>query len=196
MPIFNLEEENQKSKDMESVESIKAQIEKLQEIQEDSTVSSLEEYKLTDSINSSASISSAVTDEVSSSNAEIVDEKSEKNEDFTAEIEPHLPISHDKIIRARELKQDAPSLSFLESTTNENHAEDSSLGRTIREGGLAWSAAIGLVASIVFMMIIGWIVDTLLESKPIGIVAGIIIGSVIGFYQFFKITSQIFSEHE
>jgi F0F1-type ATP synthase assembly protein I len=190
MPIFDLEEENQKSKDTESVESIKTQIEKLQEIQEDSTVSSLEEDKLTDSI------SSAVTDEVSSSNAEIVDEKSEKNEDFTAETEPHLPISHDKIIRARESKKDAPSLSFLESTTNENHAEDSGLGRTIREGGLAWSAAIGLVASIVFMMIIGWIVDTLLESKPIGIVAGIILGSVIGFYQFFKITSQIFSEHE
>jgi ATP synthase protein I len=61
----------------------------------------------------------------------------------------------------------------------------------IRKSGLAYAAAITLVGAVVFMLIIGWFVDLLVGSSPWGIVGGIILGSAIGFYQFFRLTSQI-----
>lgn len=66
-----------------------------------------------------------------------------------------------------------------------------SVAETMRKTGLAWSAAIVFFGSVVFMMIIGWFADLLLGSSPWGVVVGIILGSVIGFIQFFRITSQI-----
>lgn len=60
-----------------------------------------------------------------------------------------------------------------------------------RRSGLAWSAAIALFGSVVFMLVLGWFADLLLGSSPWGIVAGIVVGSVLGFFQFFRITSQI-----
>ncbi len=62
---------------------------------------------------------------------------------------------------------------------------------TIRKSGLAYAAGITLFASIVFLMALGWFADLLLGTSPWGIVAGIVLGSVIGFIQFFRITSQI-----
>ena len=61
----------------------------------------------------------------------------------------------------------------------------------IRKSGLAWSAAVVLLGSVVFLMVIGWIFDLIFGSKPWGIVGGIVIGGLIGFFQFFRITSQI-----
>jgi F0F1-type ATP synthase assembly protein I len=46
----------------------------------------------------------------------------------------------------------------------------------------------------VFMLLLGWFADLLLGSSPWGIVAGIVLGSIIGFIQFFRITSQIFGK--
>lgn len=60
-----------------------------------------------------------------------------------------------------------------------------------RRSGLAWSAAIALFGSVVFMLVLGWFADLLLGTSPWGIVAGIVIGSAVGFLQFFRITSQI-----
>lgn len=65
---------------------------------------------------------------------------------------------------------------------------------TIRQSGLAYSAAIVLFGSVIFMMIFGWFADLLLGSSPWGIVGGIILGGIIGFIQFFRITSQIFKK--
>lgn len=62
---------------------------------------------------------------------------------------------------------------------------------TIRKSGLAYAAAITLFASVVFMLILGWLADLLLGTAPWGIVGGIVLGAVIGFVQFFRITSQI-----
>lgn len=63
---------------------------------------------------------------------------------------------------------------------------------TIRQSGMAWSAAVGLFGSILFMMILGWFFDVLTGASPWGLVGGIIIGGGLGFYQFFRVTSQIF----
>ncbi|MBK8812243.1 MAG: AtpZ/AtpI family protein [Acidobacteria bacterium] len=63
---------------------------------------------------------------------------------------------------------------------------------TIRRSGLAWSAGVVFFGSVVFTLILGWLVDLLLGSSPWGIVGGIVLGSIIGFVNFFRITSQIF----
>lgn len=66
-----------------------------------------------------------------------------------------------------------------------------SSAETIRKSGLAYAAGITLFASIVFTMGIGWFVDLMFGTTPWGIVGGIVLGSIIGFIQFFRITSQI-----
>jgi len=69
-----------------------------------------------------------------------------------------------------------------------------SIAQTARQSGLAYGAAITLFGSVVGLLIIGWIADWLLGTSPWGIVLGIVIGSAIGFFQFFRITSQIFKK--
>jgi F0F1-type ATP synthase assembly protein I len=69
-----------------------------------------------------------------------------------------------------------------------------STAETVHNSGLAYSAAIVLFASIVFMMMLGWFVGQLIGNSTGGIVGGIILGAVIGFVQFFRITSSIFKK--
>jgi F0F1-type ATP synthase assembly protein I len=66
------------------------------------------------------------------------------------------------------------------------------LEESVRQSGLAWSAGIAFFGSVAFTLFLGWIADQLLGSSPWGIVGGIVLGSLIGFVQFFRITSQIF----
>ncbi len=64
---------------------------------------------------------------------------------------------------------------------------------TARKGGLAWTAGIVFFSSVAFMLLLGWIADWLFESSPWGLVGGIVLGSIIGFIQFFRISSRIFN---
>ena len=73
-------------------------------------------------------------------------------------------------------------------------SQPQSAGETTRQMGLAWSAGIAFFGAIVFMLFLGWIADLLLGSSPWGIVGGIVLGSIIGFMQFFRISSQIFKK--
>jgi F0F1-type ATP synthase assembly protein I len=68
-----------------------------------------------------------------------------------------------------------------------------SMAESVRQSGLAYSAAIAFFASVVFMLVIGWGADLLFGTSPWGMVVGIVIGSVIGFVQFFRINSRIFN---
>ncbi|MFN2502474.1 MAG: AtpZ/AtpI family protein [Pyrinomonadaceae bacterium] len=63
---------------------------------------------------------------------------------------------------------------------------------TVRQSGLAWSAGIVFFGSVAFTLFLGWIADLLLGTSPWGLVGGIVLGSVIGFIQFFRISSQIY----
>ena len=76
----------------------------------------------------------------------------------------------------------------------QHESKPPSTAETIRQSGMAYSAAIVFFGSVVFMMILGWLADWLLGTKPWGIVGGIILGGIIGFIQFFRITSQIFKK--
>lgn len=60
-----------------------------------------------------------------------------------------------------------------------------------RMSGLAFTAGIAFVSSVAFMLVLGWLVDTFIGTGPWGIVGGIVLGSIIGFVQFFRLNSQI-----
>lgn len=77
------------------------------------------------------------------------------------------------------------------SKMNDSDSTGSTI-ETIRQSGLAYSAAIALAASVVFMLIVGWGADLLFATSPWGIVIGIVIGAGIGFVQFFRINARIF----
>ena len=62
---------------------------------------------------------------------------------------------------------------------------------TARKRGLAFGASAFLVASVVVMLFIGWQSDRYFGTAPWLLVAGIFLGAIIGFYQFFRLTSQI-----
>ena len=75
-----------------------------------------------------------------------------------------------------------------------SEVEPQSLSENVRQSGLAYSAGIVLFASVAFMLVIGWGADLLFGSSPWGIVVGIALGALIGFLQFFRLTSQIFKK--
>ncbi|MCY7348754.1 MAG: AtpZ/AtpI family protein [Pyrinomonadaceae bacterium] len=89
-----------------------------------------------------------------------------------------------------EPKKESEQLLFQTPPERESFAE------TARKSGLAYAAAITLFASVVFMLIIGWFADLLFDSSPWGKVGGIVLGSLIGFIQLFRITAQIFKNNE
>lgn len=60
-----------------------------------------------------------------------------------------------------------------------------------RMSGLAFTAGIAFVSSVAFMLVLGWLVDTFIGTAPWGIIGGIVLGSIIGFIQFFRLNSQI-----
>lgn len=75
-----------------------------------------------------------------------------------------------------------------------SEAKPEPAGEAVRKSGLAYSAGITLFASVAVLLLLGWGADRLLGTSPWGIVLGIILGAVVGFFQFFRITSQIFRQ--
>jgi F0F1-type ATP synthase assembly protein I len=86
--------------------------------------------------------------------------------------------------------QTEPEEPFILTTSG--YSPDSADERA-RKIGLAWSAGIVFFGSVAFTLFLGWGADLLLGSSPWGLVGGIVLGSVIGFVQFFRISSQIFN---
>jgi F0F1-type ATP synthase assembly protein I len=62
---------------------------------------------------------------------------------------------------------------------------------TTRKSGLAYAAAFNLFASVVSLAGLGWLLDRWLETAPWLLVSGIVLGAVVGFYQFIRITSKL-----
>lgn len=104
-------------------------------------------------------------------------EKADSEDVFNFKLQETLPTSVDKPMFQTDFKPE-------------------SLAQTARKSGLAYAAGITLFASIVFLMGLGWFADLLLGTSPWGIVGGIVFGSIIGFIQFFRITSQILKDKD
>lgn len=104
-----------------------------------------------------------------------------------------LPETGSEVFAASEKKAE-PLPEPLPPSILQNDYKPETAAETIRKSGLAYAAALTLFGAIVFMLIVGWIFDLIFGSTPWGIVVGIAVGAVIGFYQFFKLTSQIIND--
>jgi F0F1-type ATP synthase assembly protein I len=75
-----------------------------------------------------------------------------------------------------------------------SQSEPESIAETARRSGLAWSMGVVFFVSVAFLLVLGWGADLLFGSSPWGIVLGVVIGALIGFYQLFRLSSQIFKK--
>jgi ATP synthase protein I len=62
---------------------------------------------------------------------------------------------------------------------------------TNRKSGLAYAAAFSLFSAVVAGLLAGWLMDRWLETRPWLLVAGIVLGAVVGFYQFIRVSSKL-----
>jgi ATP synthase protein I len=62
---------------------------------------------------------------------------------------------------------------------------------TNRKSGVAYAAALTLFASVITLSGLGWVLDRWLDTKPWMLVAGLVLGSAAGFYQFVRLTSKL-----
>ncbi len=62
---------------------------------------------------------------------------------------------------------------------------------TNRKTGLAYAAALSLFAAVVSGLIIGWLLDRWLGTRPWLLVSGIVLGAAAGFYEFIRQTSKL-----
>jgi ATP synthase protein I len=60
-----------------------------------------------------------------------------------------------------------------------------------RKSSLAYAAALSLFFSVVTLLGLGWLLDRWLGTGPWLLVAGIVLGSVLGLYEFIRLTSRI-----
>ena len=60
-----------------------------------------------------------------------------------------------------------------------------------RKSGLAYAAAFSLFTAVVAGLIVGWVLDRWLGTRPWLLVGGIVLGAATGFYQFIRISSKL-----
>ena len=61
---------------------------------------------------------------------------------------------------------------------------------TTRKGGMAYAAGLTLFFSVLTFMGIGWALDRWLGTSWL-LIAGIVLGACVGFYEFIRIISKI-----
>jgi ATP synthase protein I len=60
-----------------------------------------------------------------------------------------------------------------------------------RKTGLAYAAAFSLFAAVVAGLILGWLLDRWLGTKPWLLLAGLVLGSAAGLYEFIRSSSKL-----
>ena len=60
-----------------------------------------------------------------------------------------------------------------------------------QKSSIAYAAALSLFFSVVTLLGLGWLLDRWLGTGPWLLVAGIVLGSVVGLYQFVRLTSRL-----
>jgi ATP synthase protein I len=76
-------------------------------------------------------------------------------------------------------------LTFLTVKSEDDQQE------TNRKSGLAYAAAFALFAAVVGGLVIGWLLDRWLGTKPWLLVTGIVLGSAAGFYELIRSSSKL-----
>lgn len=61
---------------------------------------------------------------------------------------------------------------------------------TIRKSGMAYAAGLSIFLSVLSLMGVGWALDRWLGTSWL-MVTGIVLGAVVGFYQFIRIVTRI-----
>ena len=62
---------------------------------------------------------------------------------------------------------------------------------TNRKSGLAYAAALSLFAAVVSGLIVGWLLDRWLGTRPWLLVLGIVLGAAAGFFEFIRAASKL-----
>ena len=60
-----------------------------------------------------------------------------------------------------------------------------------RKSGLAYGAALSLFAAVVAGLIVGWLLDRWLGTRPWLLVVGLVLGAAAGFYEFIRAASRL-----
>ena len=60
-----------------------------------------------------------------------------------------------------------------------------------RKTGLAYAAAFSLFAAVVAGLLLGWLLDRWLGTRPWLLVTGIVLGAAAGFYEFIRTANRI-----
>jgi F0F1-type ATP synthase assembly protein I len=60
-----------------------------------------------------------------------------------------------------------------------------------RKSGMAYAAALALFASVASFCGLGWLADRWFRTAPWLLAAGLVLGAVVGFYQFIRLTSRL-----
>ena len=63
-------------------------------------------------------------------------------------------------------------------------------GAAARGGGIAYAAGLSIFFSVLTLMGLGWLLDRQFGTSWM-MVAGIVLGAVVGFYQFVRIISRL-----
>lgn len=59
------------------------------------------------------------------------------------------------------------------------------------KSGIAYGAALSLFFSVATCCGLGWMLDRWLHTAPWLLVTGIVLGAIVGFYQFIRLTSKL-----
>lgn len=60
-----------------------------------------------------------------------------------------------------------------------------------RRSGMAYAAALSLFFTVATLLGLGWLLDRWLKTGPWLMVAGVVLGSILGLYEFIRITSKM-----
>jgi ATP synthase protein I len=60
-----------------------------------------------------------------------------------------------------------------------------------RKSGIVYGAVLTLATAIVAFLLLGWLLDHWLKTSPWLLVAGVVVGTIVGFYQFIRMMSRV-----